>query len=145
MRCGYAWEQAYEIEHHTDAKGEPFIIYTAGGERVPSPLSNPTCHNCDGHVVRIMREGKVGSVLGMLDQLYHDRRIAPGIAGPVPATHDHDHASGTRRRAGQHTGRRLPQTGPHDAPGPVSVGSAEPAGERSGGLLARLRRMLGRS
>ncbi|WP_374200937.1 hypothetical protein, partial [Streptomyces bambusae] len=113
MRCGYGWEQSYEIEHHTDAKGQPFIIYKAGGERVPSPLSNPTCHNCGGHVVRIMREGQVGSVLGTLDRLYHHARIAPGIAGPVPATIDEAYERRRhegrrhegRRHEGRHTGR----------------------------------------
>ncbi|MFI6050897.1 hypothetical protein ACIBCO_12515 [Streptomyces violascens] len=61
MRCGYGWEQAYEIEHHTDATGQAFVIYKANGERVPSPLSAPTCLNCGGHVVRIMRAGRVSS------------------------------------------------------------------------------------
>lgn len=83
MKCGYGWEQAYEIEHHVDGTGHPFIVYTAGGERVPSPLSNPTCMNCGGHVVRIMREGQVKSVIGMLDQLYH-HRAAPGSPARCP-------------------------------------------------------------
>ncbi|MEV6649309.1 hypothetical protein [Streptomyces sp. NPDC051219] len=84
MRCGYGWEQSYEIEHHVDGRGQPFVTYKANGERVPSPLSKPTCLNCGGHVVRIMRAGQVSSVLGTLDQLYH-HPVAPGIAGPVPA------------------------------------------------------------
>ncbi|MFB7183602.1 hypothetical protein ACFCYI_38570 [Streptomyces sp. NPDC056257] len=117
MRCGYAWEQAYAIEHHVDGRGEPFIMYTVDGERVPSPLSNPTCMNCGGHVVRIMRAGQVSSVLGMIDHLYH-HRIAPGIAGPVPA------------------GANVPRTpkprkGTHDSPGPVAVDQAR---ERRGPL-----------
>ncbi|WP_405498084.1 hypothetical protein [Streptomyces sp. NBC_00096] len=118
MKCGYGWEQAYEIEHHVDGTGHPFIVYTAGGERVPSPLSNPTCMNCGGHVVRIMREGQVKSVIGMLDQLYH-HRAAPGIAGPVPA--------GYTPRTPKPRKATL-----HDAPGPVPV-----TAERRG-LLARL-------
>ncbi|MFF7790038.1 hypothetical protein [Streptomyces sp. NPDC007991] len=61
MRCGYGWEQSYEIEHHTDAAGHEFVLYVADGEVVPSPLSKPTCQNCDGHVVRIMRPGRVES------------------------------------------------------------------------------------
>src|SRR5688500_18900696 len=52
MRCGYGWEQAYEIEHHVDGSGNEFVVYTADGVRVPSPLSTPTCTNCGGHVVR---------------------------------------------------------------------------------------------
>ncbi|WP_371643769.1 MULTISPECIES: hypothetical protein [unclassified Streptomyces] len=128
MKCGYGWEQGYEIEHHVDGKGQPFIIYTVNGERVPSPLSNPTCHNCGGHVVRIMREGQVSSVLGTIDKLYH-HRISPGIAGPVPA------GANVPRTPKQ---RKTPT---HDAPGPVPV---DGAAER-GGLLSRLRRIFRRS
>ncbi|MFJ6810107.1 hypothetical protein ACIQRK_29555 [Streptomyces anulatus] len=62
MKCGYGWEQAYEIEHHVDVHGHAFVVYTADGERVPSPLSTPTCTNCGGHVVRIMRAGRVAGV-----------------------------------------------------------------------------------
>ena len=62
MRCGHGWEQSYEIEHHNDAQGRDFLMYVADGQVVPSPLSRPTCHNCDGHVVRIMRAGQVSSV-----------------------------------------------------------------------------------
>ncbi|MFF4574752.1 hypothetical protein [Streptomyces sp. NPDC001410] len=62
MRCGHGWEQSYAIEHHTDADGHEFVMYVTGGQVVPSPLSRPTCQNCDGHVVRIMRPGQVSSV-----------------------------------------------------------------------------------
>ncbi|MFI5923336.1 hypothetical protein ACIA8M_33040 [Streptomyces anulatus] len=62
MKCGYGWEQSYEIEHHVDVHGHAFVVYTADGERVPSPLSTPTCTNCGGHVVRIMRAGRVAGV-----------------------------------------------------------------------------------
>ncbi|MDT9696755.1 hypothetical protein [Streptomyces sp. P17] len=62
MRCGHGWEQSYEIEHHTDAEGQEFVLYVANGKVVPSPLSRPACQNCDGHVVRIMRAGQVSSV-----------------------------------------------------------------------------------
>uniref|UniRef100_A0AAU3GY46 C2H2-type domain-containing protein n=1 Tax=Streptomyces sp. NBC_01401 TaxID=2903854 RepID=A0AAU3GY46_9ACTN len=65
MRCGHGWEQAYEISHHVDNHGNPFVVYTADGQRVPSPLSTPTCANCGGHVVRIMRAGRVSSVQRM--------------------------------------------------------------------------------
>ncbi|MFI5830652.1 hypothetical protein ACIA6C_25960 [Streptomyces sp. NPDC051578] len=128
MKCGYGWEQGYEIEHHVDGKGQPFIVYTAGSERVPSPLSNPTCMNCGGHIVRIMREGQVKSVLGMLDQLYH-QAIHPGIAGPVPATQDAPRPPKPRK---------APLT--HEGPGPVPAGS--PAVRR--GPLARLRSLFRR-
>ncbi|MEV7418048.1 hypothetical protein [Streptomyces sp. NPDC089919] len=136
MKCGYGWEQSYEIEHHVDGKGQPFIIYTVQGERVPSPLSNPTCMNCGGHVVRIMREGQVSSVLGMLDQLYHHRRIAPGIAGPVPATVDEHERERLARR--DRTPRQARGGTAHPAPGPVPV-TEEDRGA-GGGWLARLMR-----
>ena len=79
MRCGHAWEQSYEIEHHTDAEGHEFVQYVANGRLVPSPLSRPACQNCDGHVVRIMRAGQVSSVLSAARP-----RPAPP-AGPVEA------------------------------------------------------------
>ncbi|KUJ66181.1 hypothetical protein ACZ90_40645 [Streptomyces albus subsp. albus] len=61
MRCGRGWEQAYEIEHHVDAEGRPFVVYLADGERVPSPLTRPGCAVCGSQVVRIMRAGQVSS------------------------------------------------------------------------------------
>ncbi|WUC83744.1 hypothetical protein OHS33_14825 [Streptomyces sp. NBC_00536] len=152
MKCGYGWEQAYEIEHHVDGKGHPFIVYTVkGGERVPSPLSNPTCLNCGGHVVRIMREGQVSSVLGMLDQLYH-HRVAPGIAGPVPAganvprhakePKEPKEPKASRMAKPHETGRAHDA---HDVPGPVAIDpQARDASEGRGllGLLARLWRRI---
>ncbi|KQX83099.1 hypothetical protein [Streptomyces sp. Root1310] len=79
MRCGHGWEQAFEIEHHTDADGHEFVLYVANGRVVPSPLSRPVCQNCDGHVVRIMRAGQVSSVLSAA------RQYKASPAGPVPA------------------------------------------------------------
>ncbi|MFF6979607.1 hypothetical protein ACFZAV_18065 [Streptomyces sp. NPDC008343] len=73
MRCGHGWEQSYEIEHHMDGDGREFVVYVANGQVVPSPLSRPTCHNCDGHVVRIMRPGQVSSVQNSLHR-----------TGPIP-------------------------------------------------------------
>ncbi|MFJ6721074.1 hypothetical protein [Streptomyces sp. NPDC091259] len=125
MKCGFGWEQGYEIEHHVNGRGEPFIVYTVNSERVPSPLSNPTCMNCDGHVVRIMREGQVKSVLGLLDQLY--QQAIPAIAGPPPAMYDAPRPPRQRRSV-------VPD---HPAPGPVV---AEEAEGRRVGPLARLRR-----
>ncbi|MET9759805.1 hypothetical protein ABZ016_12205 [Streptomyces sp. NPDC006372] len=80
MRCGHGWEQAFEIEHHTDAAGHEFVLYVADGKVVPSPLSKPTCHNCDGHVVRIMRAGRVASAR---DAAHRPERVSP--AGPAQA------------------------------------------------------------
>ncbi|MFJ8075289.1 hypothetical protein ACIQ7Q_15485 [Streptomyces sp. NPDC096176] len=87
MRCGHGWEQSYEIEHHVDTSGQEFIVYKTDGRRVPSPLSSPTCLNCGGHVVRIMRAGRVSSVQNMMAQL--EGATTPSGApvasgGPVP-------------------------------------------------------------
>lgn len=68
MKCGYGWEQTYEIEHHAGADGEPFVTYYTDGRRVPSPLTHPTCVNCEGHLLRIMRSGRVA---GAEDALQH--------------------------------------------------------------------------
>ena len=80
MRCGHGWEQSYEIEHHLDAEGTEFVMYVADGRVVPSPLSRPTCVNCDAHVVRIMRPGQVSSVQNSM----HRPRKVPKAA-KVPA------------------------------------------------------------
>ncbi|MFF8973189.1 hypothetical protein [Streptomyces sp. NPDC014995] len=80
MRCGHGWEQSYEIEHHTDADGHEFVVYVANGRIVPSPLSHPSCQNCDGHLVRIMRAGQVSSVLSAARR---PRQAPP--SGPVQA------------------------------------------------------------
>lgn len=86
MRCGYGWEQAYEIEHHVDASGKAFVVYKADGERVPSPLSTPTCVNCGGHVVRIMRAGRVSTVQQLLRQQSHPKKAVEAVEEePVPA------------------------------------------------------------
>ena len=74
MRCGRGWEQSYEIEHHLDAEGSEFVMYVANGQVVPSPLSRPSCLNCDSHVVRIMRAGQVSSVL---DSMHRTHRPVP--------------------------------------------------------------------
>ncbi|MEU4115150.1 hypothetical protein AB0F71_11725 [Kitasatospora sp. NPDC028055] len=85
LRCGYGWEQAYDIEHHVARDGHIVFEYHANGVRVPSPLLKPTCPGCGGHTVRIMREGRVASA----DQ---PLRHAPGYpahaepARPAPAT-----------------------------------------------------------
>lgn len=81
MRCGHGWEQSYDIEHHIDGKGHEFVMYMADGARVPSPLTRPTCLNCGGHVVRIMRAGQVSSVASALDAFHH-RRPVPRAARP---------------------------------------------------------------
>ncbi|WP_329119611.1 hypothetical protein [Streptomyces sp. NBC_01353] len=119
MRCGYGWEQAYDIEHHVDAAGQEFIVYKAGGERVPSPLSSPTCMNCGGHVVRIMRAGQVSSVLDSWEQAYHPR--AAGAAEATGAKRPVTPAGpiGLAGPIGQDLERGEAPEG--DAPGPVYV------------------------
>ncbi|MCS0600260.1 hypothetical protein NX794_03275 [Streptomyces sp. LP11] len=79
MRCGHGWEQSYEIEHHKDTDGRECVRYVAEGLVVPSPLSRPSCQNCDGHIVRIMRAGQVSSVRGAGRR--HDHHVP--LAGPV--------------------------------------------------------------
>ncbi|MFJ9537188.1 hypothetical protein ACIRPX_08040 [Streptomyces sp. NPDC101225] len=80
MRCGHGWEQSYEIEHHTDTDGHEFVMYVTGGQVVPSPLSKPTCQNCDGHAVRIMRPGRVSAARDAEQRQYHR---TPPQTGPV--------------------------------------------------------------
>lgn len=82
MRCGHGWEQSYEIQHHTDAEGRPFVVYYADGARVPSPLTNPTCENCGEHVVRIMRSGRVSKIA---DVLHAPAKSAVPATGQAPA------------------------------------------------------------
>ncbi|MGW3665695.1 hypothetical protein [Streptomyces sp. NPDC005141] len=86
MRCGHGWEQSYDIEHHRDAEGGEFVMYVANGHVVPSPLSRPTCLNCDSHVVRIMRAGQVSSVLDSMHSMTHrrPRPVAPRQPGALP-------------------------------------------------------------
>ncbi|MET8567768.1 hypothetical protein [Streptomyces sp. NPDC004783] len=78
MRCGHGWEQSFDIEHHRDAEGHEFLLYVTDGRIVPSPLTRPTCANCDNHVVRIMRPGRVASVRGTAHGVH---RVPP--AGPL--------------------------------------------------------------
>ncbi len=86
MRCGHGWEQSFEIEHHKDANGKDFVRYVADGRVVPSPLTRPTCANCDNHVVRIMRPGRVASVRGTAEGLHPVPAAGPLEVPPVPAT-----------------------------------------------------------
>lgn len=62
LRCGHAWEGAYDIRHVRDATGCLRAAYYApGGRRVPSPLTANTCRVCGGRRVRILRSGRVDS------------------------------------------------------------------------------------
>jgi hypothetical protein len=73
MSCGHGWEQAYEIAHQVDPTGEMHVVYYADGHRVPSPLTRPTCLNCGGNVVRIMRAGQVSKVSHAMESMYQQR------------------------------------------------------------------------
>ncbi|WP_311765471.1 hypothetical protein [Streptomyces zingiberis] len=61
LSCGHGWERSFDIEHHVDGDGRPFVTYVAEGARVPSPLTRPDCGNCGSRVLRIMRSGTVTS------------------------------------------------------------------------------------
>lgn len=91
MRCGHGWEQSYEIEHHVDGEGHAYVTYLADGQRVPSPLSRPTCLRCGGHVVRIMRAGQVSSVQRLLRPPVKPREDAVDEGAPPPEHLPHHH------------------------------------------------------
>ncbi|MFD7708410.1 hypothetical protein ACFV6E_24240 [Streptomyces sp. NPDC059785] len=96
MRCGHGWEQSYEIEHHLDHEGTAYVTYLANGHAVPSPLSSPTCQNCDNHVVRIMRAGQVSSALNSMHRPGAVPRQPAADApheAPEPAQDHHWHLS----------------------------------------------------
>ncbi|WP_443071867.1 hypothetical protein [Streptomyces sp. NBC_01477] len=83
MNCGHGWEQAYEIEHHVDTSGRPYVTYLADGSQVPSPLTHPTCQNCDGHRVHIMRPGRVAGVAAARPVAHRPARVRQATARPA--------------------------------------------------------------
>jgi hypothetical protein len=90
MNCGHGWEQAYEIEHHVDTFGRSYVTYLADGTQVPSPLTHPTCDNCDGHRVRIMCAGRVAGVAAAQPVAHRAAAVQPGAAAAPhhwPALH----------------------------------------------------------
>lgn len=109
MRCGHGWESSFEIEHHKDTDGKEYVLYVADGRVVPSPLTRPTCANCDNHVVRIMRPGRVASVRGTSHGVHRVPPAGPLEVPPVP-----------------------------EAPGPGAPGLAAPSGGRPGHLAGLL-------
>ncbi|AXG79674.1 hypothetical protein [Streptomyces paludis] len=76
MHCGHGWEQSFDITHFVDGAGRTVVVYKADGVRVPSPLSSPTCVNCGGHVVRIMRSGQVSSVRALTNEKHHPAKTS---------------------------------------------------------------------
>jgi hypothetical protein len=83
LNCGYGWEQKYEIAHRTDASGSTVVTYLVDGVKVPSPLTRPTCQNCEGHLLRIMRPGQVADVVS--------RRFEDHPAGDEPRASETAH------------------------------------------------------
>lgn len=63
LRCGFGWEREFEIQHLSEAGGRPVARYLVDGRPVPSPLTQPSCPNCGGHRVRVLRAGTVAAVL----------------------------------------------------------------------------------
>ena len=62
LRCGHAWEGAYEIRHIRDGVGRLQVAYyLRDGLKVPSPLTDNTCRVCTGRKIRILRPGQVRS------------------------------------------------------------------------------------
>ncbi|MFF1419205.1 hypothetical protein [Streptomyces sp. NPDC058280] len=118
MRCGHGWEQAYDIEHHVDGSGQNFVVYKSNGVRVPSPLSSPSCQNCGGHIVRIMRSGQVSSVRALMMEQYHPAKSP---------------AKG--KRAGKTKTKPEPAEGSAQPAEEISAGSADgiPAGASAAG------------
>jgi DNA-directed RNA polymerase subunit RPC12/RpoP len=62
LRCGHAWEGAYEIRHIRDGSGRLRADYfVRGGLKVPSPLTDNACRVCGGRRIRVLRPGRVRS------------------------------------------------------------------------------------
>jgi hypothetical protein len=127
MRCGHGWEQAYDIEHYVDGSGKNIVVYKADGIRVPSPLSSPTCQNCGGHVVRIMRSGQVSSVRALMTEQYHPAKTSKAAKAGKAAKAARGE-EGATASAGA-TGAAADGPG-QDGPGQDgATGAVEPAGE----------------
>ncbi|MEE1799053.1 hypothetical protein ACIQVO_28565 [Streptomyces sp. NPDC101062] len=115
MRCGHGWEQAYDIEHHVDGSGQNVVVYKAEGVRVPSPLSSPTCQNCGGHVVRIMRSGQVSSVRALMTEQHHPAKTAKAAkatktakASKAAGTAEDEGGAGTEAQPGEEIPAQAP-------------------------------------
>ncbi|SCK38737.1 hypothetical protein H181DRAFT_03285 [Streptomyces sp. WMMB 714] len=119
MRCGYGWEQEYEIRHLEYPDGTPFVTYHSDGKRVPSPIKHPTCVNCDGHQLRIMRSGRVADAQSHLEPRTPPKTgtppETPSQAGPL-----------TRRKPRRSP---TPNTAANTAP---DTAAEKPADEREG-------------
>ncbi|WP_443033949.1 hypothetical protein [Streptomyces sp. CA2R106] len=108
MRCGHGWEQAYEIEHHVDTSGRPYVTYLADGAAVPSPLTRPSCGNCGGHLVRIMRAGQVDEAVSR----WHAHTHASS-SGHTPSSAHTSSALHTSAAAHPQAKQEQPPAAPH--------------------------------
>ncbi|MFD5747770.1 hypothetical protein [Streptomyces sp. NPDC127033] len=125
MRCGHGWEQAYDIEHHVDGSGQNVVVYKTEGVRVPSPLSSPTCQNCGGHVVRIMRSGQVSSVRALMTEQHHPAKTAKSAK-----TAKAQKAAEAAEAAGDAGGAGTPGQPPEEISAGPSGGTPEPSTEK---------------
>lgn len=108
MRCGHGWENAFDIEHHVDGTGHNFVVYKCEGVRVPSPLSSPSCTNCGGHVVRIMRSGQVSSIRALTAEQNDPSRVTDKSRGAEGTTDTDGLADTGDLAAGDATAGQLP-------------------------------------
>ncbi|WP_228983001.1 hypothetical protein [Streptomyces sp. DH12] len=141
MRCGYGWEQAYDIEHHTDVTGHDVAVYRSEGRRVPSPLSHPTCPNCGRHVVRIMRSGRISTVLDHGEPRPGVPGMAPRRAAVPVATTGPLGQEMEERPLPRATAAGRPATDPSAGP-PADAGGVGPAGGPEGGQAGPRHRRL---
>ncbi|MEW1721452.1 hypothetical protein [Streptomyces sp. NPDC093109] len=120
MHCGHGWEQSFDITHFVDGAGRNVVVYKVDGVRVPSPLSSPTCVNCGGHVVRIMRSGQVSSVLALTHEQRHPAKTSR--AGAEAAAAAAATATGATATAATATAAARPAGEPGDAISGVADG-----------------------
>ncbi len=111
MNCGHGWEQSYEIVHEAGTDGRTYVVYYADRVRVPSPLTRPGCAECGGHLVRIMRSGRVASAGAA-------RWTRPHAVPRVPVSREtRTAAAGPERRPWLAGLLALLHRKPHDGPG----------------------------
>ncbi|MEV4557033.1 hypothetical protein AB0K51_08545 [Kitasatospora sp. NPDC049285] len=89
LNCGYGWEQAYDIEHHTARDGHTVVEYKANGVRVPSPLRELVCPGCGGERVRIMQAGRVAEVAATAAPGYAPTAEPEGPPKPARLKEEH--------------------------------------------------------
>lgn len=83
LRCGHAWEGAFEIRHSTDGPGHVRADYYVNSLKVPSPLTANRCRVCRSRRIRISGPVECGQP----------------ARGTTDSTADHDEASGRSHEA----------------------------------------------